>query len=315
MERVVFLDRNAIKVPMRRPAFAHAWIEHAHTPAPETIERLRDATIAITNRVAITTDVLAAVPTLRLVAVAATGYEHVDVPACARAGVAVCNVRDWSVSVPEHVFAMALALRRQLLAYRSAVREGRWAASPTYGLLLEPLPRTLSGGVLGVVGHGALGRRVEALGRGFGMEIQIAERKGAASVRAGRVPFEQVLAASDLLAVLCPLTAETKGLIGADELAAMRPDALLVNCARGGIVDEAALVAALRAGTIAGAGVDVLSEEPPRHGNPLLDADLPNLIVTPHMAWASIESMKTLVDQLIGNVEAFVAGAPRNLVT
>jgi glycerate dehydrogenase len=314
MERIVFLDRNAIKVAIRRPSFVHEWIEHAHTPASETIERLHGATIAITNRVAINADVLAAAPTLRLVAVAATGYEHVDVGACARAGVAVCNVRDWSVSVPEHVFALALALRRQIPAYRAALRDGRWASSPTYGLLLEPLPRTLSGGVLGIVGHGALWRRVEALGRGFDMRVMIAERKGAPSPRAGRVPFERVLTEADLLAILCPLTDETRGMIGARELASMRPDALLVNCARGGIVDEAALLDALRAGTIAGAGVDVLSEEPPRHGNPLLDVDLSNLIVTPHMAWASVESMMTLVDQLVGNLEAFVAGAPRNLV-
>jgi glycerate dehydrogenase len=314
LERIVFLDRNAIRLPIRAPRFGHAWSEYPHTPADLTVERLADATIAITNRVAIGPAVLDAAPRLRLVAVAATGFEHVDVAACRARGIAVCNVREWSVSVPEHVFALALALRRQLPAYQAALAEGRWRRSPTYGLLLEPLPRTLAGGTLGIVGYGALGRRVAALGAAFGMSVLVAERRGAAATRAGRVPFEQVLDDTDLLAVLCPLTAETRGLIGPAEFARMRPDALLVNCARGGIVDEAALADALRRGALAGAGLDVLAEEPPRGPNPLLDDPPPNLVVTPHMAWASRESMETLIEQLVGNLEAFVAGTPRNLV-
>jgi glycerate dehydrogenase len=190
-----------------------------------------------------------------------------------------------------------------------------WQASPTYGVLLEPLPRALAGSTLGVIGYGTLGQRVEKLARCFGMAVFIAEHKGAAHVREGRIRFEDVLARSDVLVVLCPLSDETRNLIGAAELALMRHDALLINCARGGIVDEAALATALVQGTIGGAGVDVLSEEPPRHGNPLLTLQLPNLIVTPHMAWASVESLESLAEQLIGTLEAFVAGAPRNLVT
>ncbi|CAM3605190.1 Glycerate dehydrogenase [Deinococcus saxicola] len=312
---VVFLDRRAISVPLRPPAFAHEWREYPHTPPELIIERLQGAHIAITNRVPITRAVLEAVPTLALVAVCATGSEHVDVAACSERGVAVCNVRDWSVSVPEHVFALLLALRRQLPAYMGAVAAGQWQASPTYGFLLPPLPITLGGTALGIIGYGALGRRVAALAGAFGMTVLIAEHRGAATVRGDRTPFETVLAQSQALVVLCPLSDQTRGLIGAAELAQMPRDALLINCARGGIVDEAALAGALERGELAGAGVDVLSREPPTAGNPLLDLKLPNLILTPHMAFASVQSLETLAEQLIGNLEAFVAGPPRHLVT
>lgn len=315
LPRVVFLDRKALRVPLRRPAFPHVWQEYPHSPAELTVERLEGATVAITNRVPITAEVLDAVPTLELVAVSATGYEHVDVDACARRAVAVCNVRDWSVSVPEHVFAMILALVRQLPSYQRAVAEGRWRASPSYGVLLEPLPITLHGSTMGIIGYGALGRRVAPIAEAFGMTTLVAERKGATTVRPGRTPFDDVLARSDVIVTLCPLTPGTRNLIAAAELACMPRHAVLVNCARGGIVNEEDLAEALAAGTIAGAAVDVLSQEPPKHGNPLLDAALPNLIVTPHVAFASVRSLETLAEQLVGNLEAFFAGQPRNLVT
>ena len=319
-QRIVFLDRNAVRVPLRRPAIPHRWYEYPHTPAQLVVPRLADAggggaTIAITNRVVIDAAILDAVPSLRLVAVAATGYEHVDVAASQARGVAVCNVRDWAVSVPEHVFALALALRRQLPAYGEAVGGGAWQRSVTYDVLLEPPPRALAGSTMGIIGHGVLGRRVAELARCFGMGVLIAERKGAQATRDGRIALEDVLARSDVLAILCPLTEQTRNLIGAAELGTMRRDALLINCARGGIVDETALAEALVAGTIGGAGVDVLAEEPPRQGNPLLALRLPTLIVTPHMAWASLESMQNLAEQLIGNIEAYATGTGCNLVT
>ncbi|CAM3466661.1 4-phosphoerythronate dehydrogenase [Deinococcus saxicola] len=312
---VVFLDRRAVTVSLRSPAFPHQWQEYPHTSPELTIERLQGAQIAITNRVAITEAVLDAVPTLELVAVAATGYEHVDVAACQERGVAVCNVRDWSVSVPEHVFALTLALRRQLPSYMRAVQQGRWQASPTYGFLLEPLPITLAGTTLGIIGHGTLGKQVAALAQAFGMQTVIAEHRGAPRLRPGRTAFEEVLARSQVLVILCPLNPSTRNLIGTAELVLMRPDALLINCARGGIVDEAALAGALLRGELGGAGVDVLSQEPPTQGTPLLELDLPNLILTPHMAFASVQSIETLAEQLMGNLEAFVAGQPRHLVT
>lgn len=314
LPRVVFLDRRAISVPLHSPAFPHEWQEYQHTPPELTAERLQGARIAITNRVAITPAVLDAVPTLRLVGVSATGFEHVNVAACQERGVAVCNVRDWSVSVPEHVFALILALRRQLPSYQRAVAAGQWQASATYGFVLPPLPVTLSGSVMGLIGYGALGGRVAALAKAFGMTTLIAERRGAACVRAGRTLFDEVLARSSVLVVLCPLNEETRDLIGVSELARLPAGTLLINCARGGIVNEAALAGALLRGELGGAGVDVLSQEPPTHGNPLLELDLPNLILTPHMAYASVQSLETLAEQLIGNLEAYMAGQPRHLI-
>ena len=314
MERIVFLDRNAIRVPLPQPGFAHEWIEFPHTENELVIERLQDTTIAITNRVPITADILDAVPTLKLIAVAATGYDHVDVSACQSRGVAVCNIRHWSISVPEHVFAMALSLRRQLPAYRDALAAGDWQKSSTYCVLLEPMPRTLAGSTLGLIGYGALAKKVEQIADGFGMNTLIAERREAAEIRKGRTSFKDVLQQSDVLVVLCPLTAETQNLIGQAEIAMMKPEAILINCARGGIVNESALLNALLSGAISGAATDVLSNEPPRNGNPLLSRSLPNLIVTPHVAWASIESLNELARGLIDNLDAFVAGTPTNLI-
>jgi len=314
MERIVLLDDAAFTTAMPAPRFAHEWVNHAATAPEEVAARIREATIAITNQVPISAADLDQAPRLRMVAVAATGYNHVDLAACEERGILVANVRDWSVSVPEHVFALTLALRRRLAEYQAAVREGEWARSPVYGLMLEPLPRALHGSTLGLVGYGGLARRVERIAHGFGMDVIVADRKGAAP-RSGRVAFDEVISRSDVLVILCPLTPETRGLIGAVELARMKADALLINCARGGIVDEAALAAVLQSGGIGGAGFDVLSEEPPANGNPLLELDLPNLIVTPHMAWASVESERILIDEVIGIIEAFVAGSPRNVLT
>lgn len=181
--------------------------------------------------------------------------------------------------------------------------------------MLSPLPEALAGSTLGIVGYGALAKRVERLARAFDMSVLVSERRGADVIRSGRTSFDEVLRESDVLVLLCPLTPETRGMLGAKELAGMKESAILVNCARGGIVDEAALADALQRGAIAGAGVDVLDEEPPTHGSPLLDLDLPNLIVTSHMAFASTASLREMVEQLVGNLEAFVRGTPRNAVS
>lgn len=312
MERIVYLDRSVLRTAVRRPAFEHEWIEYA-TSRPEAVKaRLEGATIAISHRVFLKGEDLP--PTLGLIAVGATGTERIDLAACRALGVHVCNVRGWSASVSEHFFALALAVRRNLLAYHSAVRSGAWSSSPDFSLAMEPFSHALRGDVLGIIGFGTLGRSVAQIGRGFGMNVLVAERKGAARPRKSRVPFDEVLVRSDLLAVLCPLTAETHGLIGAAELALMKRDALLINCARGGIVDEFALAEALAQGRIGGAGIDSLETEPPSPDNPLLRLKLDNLIVTPHVAWASQGSLATLAEQLVQNIEAFVLGSPRNLV-
>ena len=315
MERIVFLDRDTIMATLRPLNFAHEWREYAATRPDEVVERLRGATIAVTNKVPLRRDVLEGLPDLKFIAVAATGVDVIDVECCRGRGIVVSNVRDYAVrSVPEHVFALVLALRRSITLLHEDVRGGAWQESAQFALLDRPL-RDIHGSTLGIVGYGTLGRAVEKLGLAFGMRALVAEHKGAREVRPGRVSFDEVLRGSDVLTLHCPLTEETRALIGAAELRAMKPDTLLINTARGGLVDERALTEALRAGVIAGAGVDVLSEEPPRGGNPLLDAGVPNLIVTPHVAWASREAVQTLTEQLAGNLEALAAGAPRNLVT
>lgn len=301
-------------MPLRALSFPHEWQEYTDTKPEDVVARLKDASIAITDQVAITAEHLAELPQLRLIAVAATGVNHVDVEACRHQGIAVANARNWSVSVPEHVFSLILALRRNLLAYHEKVQAGNWQRSEGYLLQVEPMPRSLAGATLGLIGVGALGSAVAALAKAFGMEVLNSERKGAAEVRPGRTPFEEVLAKSDVLVLLCPLTEESQGMIGAAELALMPRHAILINCGRGGLLDEAALAKALQDGTIAGAGLDVLTQEPPRDGSPLLDLKQPNLIVTPHVAWISDRSLATLAEQVIGNVEGFVLGHPRNLV-
>ncbi|HVF87328.1 MAG TPA: NAD(P)-dependent oxidoreductase, partial [Pyrinomonadaceae bacterium] len=203
-----------------------------------------------------------------------------------------------------------LALRRNLINYREDLQQGAWQKSTHFCILDHPI-HDLDGSTLGIIGYGTLGRAVEKLARAFGMKILIAERKGATTTRDGRTPFIEALRASDIVTLHTPLNSETRNLIGAEELAMMSRGALLINCARGGVVDEAALAQALRGKRIAGAGVDVLSREPPRGdggSNPLLSADLPNLVLTPHVAWASREAMQTLADQLISNIEKAVIG-------
>lgn len=314
MEQVVFLDREGLPTALRPPCFAHEWREYPTSSPDLVVERLKDATIAIIDRVCLGEPELAQLPRLKLIAVAATGFDNVDVAACRRLGIAVVNVRNWSRSVPEHVFALILTLRRDLLSYHDAVQSGAWQRAENYTLLQSPLPHTLSGSTLGIIGYGTLGRGIAELARAFGMRVLIAERRGAGTIRDGRTSFADVLAESAVLVVLCPLTEETRGLIGSAELAAMPSHCLLINCARGGIVDEQALATALRRGDIAGAGVDVLSHEPPQSGNPLLTLKQPNLIVTPHVAWASVQSLQSLAEQLMNNIENFVAGTPGNLV-
>jgi glycerate dehydrogenase len=312
METIVFLDRDTLRADLRAPSFEHRWINYGETKPEEVFERLRDATVAVVNKVKLGEEVLARLPSLKLVAVAATGTDNVDVEFCKSRGVGVTNVRGYArTTVPEHVLALVLALRRSLFAYREDVRRGAWERAPHFTLLTHEI-RDLRGSALGVVGYGSLGRAVAGLGAALGMRVLVAEHKGAREVREGRVAFDEVLRESDVLTLHVPLRAETRGLVGREELSRMKRSAVLINCARGGVVDEAALAAALVEGRIAGAGVDVLTGEPPRAAagrrNPLLELDLPNLIVTPHVAWASREAMQALADQLVDNIEAFIRG-------
>jgi glycerate dehydrogenase len=314
-EHIVFLDRSTLQARVRRPGFAHTWQEYSVTNANEVTERLRDASIAITNKVPLRVDVLEGLPMLRMIAVAATGYDVIDIPYCRTRGIAVANIRNYAVhTVPEHAFALICALRRNLLAYRQDVERGRWQESDQFCLVDHPI-RDLFGSTLGIVGEGALGQATAAVGRGFGMKVLFADHAPPKAYGVEFTPFDEVLAQSDVISLHVPLTDGTRNLIGIEQLRRMKRTALLINTARGGLVDERALVQALTEGLIAGAGLDVLSKEPPREGNPLLELRLPNFILTPHIAWASEGAMQFLADQLIDNIEAFVRGVPQNLVT
>ena len=317
MHRIAYLERESIRADVRRPAFPHDWAEYPRTVPAELDARLAGVTIAIVNKLPFTAELIGRLPDLKMIAVAATGTNNVDLAACQARGIVVSNIRGYArQTVPEHALALLMALSRNLVAYRASVQDGRWQRSDQFCFFDHPI-RDLHGQTLGVIGSGDLGDGFARLAEALGMTVLKAERKGAATVRPGYTAFDRVIAESDAISLHCPLTPETRHLIGAAELAAMKPTALLINTARGGLVDEAALAAALRAGTIGGAGFDVLSEEPPKDDNPLLAPDvlaLPNFILTPHVAWASAPAMQALADQLIDNIEAFARGEPRNRV-
>ena len=315
MERIVFLERNTVQASFRRPAFDHEWIEHGESRPDQVVERLRGATIVISNKLALREPDLSRLPDLKLIAIAATGYDCVDLDYCRGHGIAVCNVRGYAAnSVSEHVLMLILALRRNLHAYREDVQQGRWQHSKQFCLYTHPL-HDLRGSTIGIIGYGAIGRAMARLAESIGMRVLIFERKNAAMVREGRTPFAEALRQSDVITLHCPLTNENQDMLGRVEFALMKREALLINTARGGLIEDTALIEALQEGLIAGAGLDALRTEPPLERTPLLDLDLPNLIVTPHVAWASNEAMQALADQLIDNIEAFVSGQPRNLVT
>jgi glycerate dehydrogenase len=284
-----------------------------HTTPAELAARVADAEAILANKSRLDAAALGAATGLRLVCLAATGTDNVDLDAARARGVAVCNIRGYcTASVAQHVFALILALTQRLGDYHAEVRAGRWGAGARFCLLDFPI-RELAGKSLGIVGYGELGRAVARLGAAFGMQVLVAARRGEAAT-AGRTSFDDVLARADVLSLHCPLTPQTRNLIGAPELARMRPDALLVNTARGGLVDAAALAAALRAGRLGGAGIDVLAQEPPVDGDPLLAEDIPNLIVTPHVAWAAREARQRALDEMALNVDAFRGGERRNRV-
>ena len=317
MHRIVQLESDSLIAQVRRPAFAHEWVEYPKTAEKEVVARLQGASIAITNKVVLSAATVNALPDLKMIAISATGTNNVDLDACRARGIVVSNIRGYADhTVPEHAIALLLALSRNLIAWRETVRAGGWQRSEQFCLFDHPI-RDLYGATLGLIGSGSLGNGLARLAEAFGMRILRAEHKNAAVTRPGYTSFAEVLAEADAISLHCPLTPQTQNLIGEAELRAMKPSALLINTARGGIVDEAALIRALKEGWIAGAGFDVLTVEPPPADHPMLDPELlalPNFLLTPHVAWASRPAMQALADQLIDNIEAFAAGAPRNRV-
>lgn len=312
--QIVVLDRDTL---VNRPFdfdFPHTLSSYGTTEAHETLARIRGADIVITNKVVISAQAFAENPQLKLVAVTATGVNNVDVEAAKQNGAAVCNIRAYgNESVAEHAFMMMITLMRNLPAYQRDVAAGLWENSPFFCHLGAPM-RDLNGKTLAIFGRGNIGKTLATYAQAFKMNVVFAEHKNAQSVRDGYVSFDEAIRSADVVSLNCPLTPQTANMIGEAELQQMKPGAILINCGRGGLVDEAALVAALKYGQIGGAGFDVLTQEPPRDGNPLLKARLPNLIVTPHIAWASQEAANRLFDILLDNINRFVAGNPQNLV-
>jgi glycerate dehydrogenase len=317
MRKIVFLDRGTIapQITLRRPAFEHELVEYAHSEPDEVVDRLAGATIAITNKVPLREDALARLPGLRLIAVAATGTDCVDKAWCRSHGVVVSNIRGYAVhTVPEHTFALMLALRRNLVAYRDDVLAGKWQKVGQFCFFDHPIC-DLSGARLGIIGEGLLGQRVAEIAKAFGMVPMFAAHKGRSGLGPLYTPWQEVIETSDIISLHAPLTAETHHMIAMPEFRAMKRRPLIINTARGGLVDEEALAEALDAGLVSGAGFDVATTEPPVADNPLMRiAGRHNVILTPHVAWASNEAQQELADQLMDNIEAFVDGRPRNVV-
>ncbi|WP_341662600.1 D-2-hydroxyacid dehydrogenase [Vibrio sp.] len=315
--KIVFLDRATLPTNMTFPAlsFNHQWTDYPKTTKDQVVERLQGATIAITNKVVLDRESLSQLPDLKLIVVAATGFNNIDVSFCKEQGIAVTNVQGYSTpSVPEHVIAMMFALKRNLKGYHNDIVAGEWQRTDNFCFFTHPISDVV-GSTLGVIGAGEIGQATAKIAKALGMNIVFAERKGQKECRAGYLPFEQVIEISDVLTLHCPLNEQTRNIIGREELMAMKCSAILINTGRGGLVDEFALVDALKQGDIAGAGVDVFTKEPPDTSNPLIaNMTLPNLLLTPHVAWGSESSFPKIAKILIGNITAFAQGRQQNRI-
>jgi len=284
------------------------------TAENQVAERIQDAELVLANKSRLTEELMRNSPKLQFIGLTATGTDNVDLAAARQNNIAVCNIRAYCTeSIAEHVFGCLLNLTRNLARYDATVRAGQWQKSEDFCLLSLPI-RELSAMTLGIVGYGELGKGVANIAKAFAMEVLISARPGTENVDDDRVAFDELLQRSDVISLHCPLTDATAGLFGEAEFRKMKSDAILINTARGGLIDSAALVAALESGEIGAAAVDVLPKEPPVDGDPLLDYDGPNLMVTPHIAWGSNEARQTAIDDLAANVAAFLEGSERNRV-
>lgn len=286
------------------------------TSQAERLERVMDAEVVITNKIPIDAPLIEAAKQLRLILVAATGANNIDLEAAKKAGVAVANVRGYGpATVAQHTFSLILALATNLMNYTRDVAQGRWSRNHFFCLLHHPIME-LSGKNMVIVGYGEIGQAVAKAARGFGMNVLVAESLNpdtdVPSSTVERHTLSELLPIADVISMHCPLTPQTENLIDTEALAAMKPTAFLINVARGGLVDEQALLEALKTQRLGGAGIDVLTSEPPATDHPLLKEALPNLIVTPHSAWGSREARQRLVDEMAMNIDAFVKGVQRN---
>ena len=315
---VVFLDRETIapQIRLAKLSFPHRMTEYGQTRADEVVERAKEATIIINNKVRLSADILAQLPKLKLISVAATGTDCIDKAYCREHGIAIANIRGYAVNtVPEHAMAMILALQRNLVAYRQDVIAGRWQDAGQFCFFDHPI-RDLSGKKLGVIGEGVLGQRVAELARAFGMKIMFAAHKGVSGLGPLYTPWDEVIETSDVITLHSPLLPSTEGMIAYPEFQRMKKKPIIINTSRGRLVVEEDLERALDEGLISGAGFDVTMPEPPPVDSPIMRiATRPNVIITPHVAWASDEAQQELADQCFDNIENFVAGRPTRLVT
>jgi glycerate dehydrogenase len=317
IRRIIFLDRETLpdEIILKSFAFPNDLTVYQRTLPGEVAGRIAEADIVITNKVPVSGQALQSAPRVKLIAVAATGTDIIDIEACRKRGIVVSNIRNYAINtVPEHTFALILTLRRSILSYRDSVLKGRWQEAGQFCFFDHPI-RDLAGSTLGVIGDGVLGKAVADLGKAFGMRVLFSDYKGTTGMGPLYTPFEQVLRQSDVITLHTPLIPTTRNMIGAAEFAVMERRPLLINAARGGLVDEDALAEALREGRLAGAGFDVATIEPPPKDHVLMRLlEMPNFILTPHVAWASREAIQSLADQLVDNVDAFVVGKPKNIV-
>ncbi|HME38618.1 MAG TPA: D-2-hydroxyacid dehydrogenase [Steroidobacteraceae bacterium] len=319
--KAVFLDYDTVSngdLDVSALRAAAGDLELCESDDAKTAERIRDAEIVMLNKVELSRELIRGAARLKMVAAAGTGTNNIDLAAAREFGVAVCNVRAYcTASVVQHVWGLILSLNQHVCGYARLTGDGSWTRNEARTVLAFPI-RELHGRILGVVGFGELGRGVARVAEAFGMRVLIANRRGHGPTP-GRVELEELLARSDIVSLHCPLDDTTRGLIGARELALMKPDALLINTARGALVDGQALAQALKAGRLGGAGIDVLPQEPPLDadppgGEPLLDPAIPNLIVTPHVAWAAREARQRCLDEMAANVRDFADGGRRSRV-
>jgi glycerate dehydrogenase len=278
-----------------------------------TVERIRNAEVVLLNKVELSRELLEFAPRLKLIGVAGTGTNNIDVAGAGELGIAVCNVRGYcTASVVQHVWALILSLTQHLSGYARVVSNGSWTKDEAATVQSLPI-RELGGRIFGVVGWGELGRGAAQIAQAFGMRVVIANRRGQIPGQ-DRVSLDELLAVADIVSLHCPLDDTTRGMMGSREFGMMKPDALLINTARGGLLDGHALAAALKAGRLGGAGIDVLTNEPPLDGDPLLDPGIPNLILTPHVAWAAREARQRCLDEMAANIRAFREGGRRSRV-
>lgn len=313
MNHISFLDASTVGEIDLSPIAHHGELKVFPTTSPEQlVSRLQQASIAITNKVVIDAESLQQAPDLRLICIAATGTNCVDLVAAKAAGVVVCNVAGYSTaSVTQHTFGLLINLATGMNRYAS--ESAQWAQSPIFTRLDYPM-LDLAGKTLGVIGLGTIGKSVAKAAQGFGMNVIALARDGAQQGEIERLPKDAFFARADAVTLHCPLTDDTEKMINHETLGMMKTSAFLINTGRGQLIDEDDLATALKEGSIAGAGLDVLTVEPPQVDHVLLDPSLPNLVITPHTAWASIESRTKLLEGVAGNIEAFLAGAPENVV-